>query len=269
MSQPLPEGCWDTHCHIFPAGFDAAIGKSIPATGASLADYRSLCTRLGISRPVFVQPNGYSLDNSALLHVMAEWDGEASAVAAVGPGTDKAELQRLHDAGVRGARVMDLAGGPVPLIMAREVAEMIRPFGWTMIVQLDGSKILEHERLLASFDVPWVLDHFGKFLRRPPSFLEIDALLRLMDRGCTIKLAALTEASHRMRPRYEDLAELVALLVDHRPDRLIWGSNWPHLNDDIGSKPDDLALAETVLSWIPGANRRQIFVDNPARLFGL
>lgn len=225
MSIKLPNGAWDTHCHVFPNGFAPATGKTIPAGGYNLEAYRALCTGLGITCPVFVQSNAYALDNSALVATLNQWGRGARGIAAVAPGTSVAELQRLHDAGVRGARAMDLGGGAVPLAQLEETVAMVRPFGWTTIVQFDGADLLTHFDRLAKLEGDWVLDHFGKFLSAPPSSDVITALFRLMEAGCHVKFAAPAEFSRSGAPDFDDVAAIAKKLIAHAPNRIIWGSN--------------------------------------------
>lgn len=261
-------GVWDTHCHVFPPGFPAAEGKTLPVGGGTLGAYRDLCDRLSISVPVFVQSNAYGLDNAALLATLADWGPGARGVAAVAPGTDEAELRRLHDAGVRGVRIMNLGGGAVGLDRLSATAEMVRPFGWTPIVQFDGSDILDHAALLSSIEGSWVLDHFGKFIAAAPTREQMETIFRLMDGGCCVKLSAPYEFSRSGAPRFEDVAAIAEAVLSHNPQQVIWGSNWPHILNAPDGKPDDVALWDTVIGWIPERHRPDVLIHTPERLFG-
>lgn len=267
MTAKLPAGAWDTHCHVFPMGFPPAVGNAAPAEGDGLAAYRALAARLGVATPVFVQSNAYRLDNAALVATLSGWGEGARGVAAVAPATSNAELQHLHDAGVRGARVMDLGGGAVPLSQLEATIAMVRPFGWTTIVQFDGADLPKHADRLAAIEGNWVLDHYGKFLSAPPSTADLDMLCRLMDGGCHVKFAAAYEFSRTGAPDYEDVATIARRLITHAPERVIWGSNWPHAMNAPDDKPDDLGLLEAVLDWIPERDRNAVFVETPRRLF--
>ena len=263
----LADGAWDTHCHIFPDGFSSAPNCPPAPQGATLTEYRAIAEKLGITRAVVVQPNAYGADNAALIATLNEMGAGTIGIAAVLPGTPREDLDRLHDAGVRGARIMNLGGGAVPLAMLADVLAMIRPLNWVPVVQFDGSEISKHMVVLEAIDTPWVLDHYGKFLSgMTPS--DVDHVKRLMDTHCTIKFAAHYEASQSGAPAYEDINALATTLITHRPDRVIWGSNWPHLLNGPDDKPDDSVLVEDVLSWIPEEHRVDVFVNNAEALFG-
>lgn len=267
MSTALPEGSWDTHCHIFPKGYPSAPDCPSAPAGATLEQYNALKTRLGIEKTVLVQSNAFGTDNTALVATLAEMAGSAVGVAAVSPGTPKEELQRLHDAGVRGARIMDLGGGRVPLSQLEAVIDMVRPFGWVPIVQFDGNALSTHEHRLSAIEIPWVLDHYGKVLGGA-SIEHIEIMKKLQDKNCTIKLAAHYEASSEGPPDYADMGSIAKSVIAHNPERVIWGSNWPHLLNGPDDKPDDQQLLDQVFTWIPDAARMMIFTKNPARMFG-
>jgi D-galactarolactone isomerase len=259
---------WDTHAHVFPAGFAAAPDAPAVPDGPSGVDaYRGMMATLGVTRPVLVQPNAYGLENSALLAGLAALGPDARGVAAVAPDAPAEALRRLHATGVRGARIMDLGGGAVPLDAAPAVAAMVRPLGWTPILQFDGAALPERLPMLAALPGPWVLDHMGKCLGGVAP-AHVDAMRALMDGGCVVKLCAFYEWSRAGPPDYDDAAALAEALVAHRPDALIWGSNWPHLLRAPADRPDDAALLETVLSWLPPSVRKAVFETTPARLFG-
>ncbi len=271
MSRPatkLPAGAWDCHLHIFPPGYPSdANGPPVPQGAVALGDYRAVMDRLGIARPIVVQPNAYQANNDALVATLETLGDGARGVAAVVPGTSMAELERLHAAGVRGARIMDLGGGAVPLSQLSDVAAMIKPLGWRLVVQFDGSSIRTYEPLLSAIEGEWVLDHHGKFLSGIGEG-DVDSVRRLMDGGCVVKFAAPYEWSVDGGPDFADVADISQAFVAHRPDRVIWGSNWPHLLNAPDDKPDDAALLDTVAGWIPPEHHEAVFVTTPKRLFG-
>jgi D-galactarolactone isomerase len=265
---PPAPAVWDAHAHVFVQGHAGAPDAPPPPRGpADLDAYRAIAARLGVTNPVFVQPNAYGLDNGPLVETLAAFGPASSGVAAVTPDTPRAELDRLHAAGVRGARIMDLGGGAVGLAQAPAVARHVAPLGWTLIVQLDGATLPARRETLEAIAAPAVLDHAGKFLD-PPGPAHLDALRRLLDRGWAIKLCAPYEWSRAGPPDYDDVAQIVATLAAHRADRFVWGSNWPHLLREPGDRPDDAALMRRVLDWIPAAQRTEALSALPARLFG-
>ncbi|SMF76047.1 D-galactarolactone isomerase [Tistlia consotensis] len=267
-----PPGATDTHMHIYTrrhAGRPG--GPPPPAQEATVADYRRIQQWLGLQRVVVVQGNAYQADNACLVEALGELGPCARGVAVVTPETGAAELERLTAAGVRGARIMNLPGGAVGLDRIAAVSERVRPFGWHLIVQFDGRDFLAHEAALTALPGPYVVDHIGKFLEPvPPEHPAFQGLLRLVGRGDVyVKLAAPYETSRRGGPLYEDVGRLARALVAAAPDRLLWGSNWPHVGVPRERYPDDAELLDVLLDWAPDeALRRRILVDNPARLYG-
>jgi D-galactarolactone isomerase len=150
--------------------------------------------------------------------------------------------------------------------MAARVAE----FGWHIQLQLDGRTLPDHFAVLHRLPCTLVIDHVGKYLE-PVSVdhQSFRALLRLVANGHTyVKLSAPYEFSRSGPPNYDDVGVLAKAIVRAAPDRVVWATNWPHPTHS-GEKPDDAALLDTLLDWVPDeATRRKTLVDNPARLYG-
>lgn len=266
-----PSGACDCHIHIY----DKTVPLAPTATGeapgwAGLDAYRAVKQRLGLSRAVVVQPTAYGTDNRVTLAAVAALGAERTrCVVTVGPGIAEAELERMHEAGARGARFHMLPGGELPWEALEEVAARIAPLGWHIQVQMDGRSLAERAPLLADLPCAVVIDHVGKFLEP----VETDhpgfrALLRLIERGRTwLKLSAPYEVSREGAPRYADVSRLARAAVKAAPERMIWGSNWPHVSAAI--PPDDADLLDLLLGWAPEeGTRRRILVVNPAALYG-
>ncbi|MEX2631363.1 MAG: amidohydrolase family protein [Tistlia sp.] len=266
-----PPGTTDTHIHIFSEGHAGQPGGPPMPAPATVADYRRFQKWLGLERAVVVQSNAYQLDNACLLEALADFGGDARGIAAVTPETPEAELERMTAAGVLGARIMNLPGGAVGLDRLEAVAARVRPFGWHVIVQLDGRQLPDHEAVLKRLEGPYVVDHVGKFLE--PVALDHAAfrcLLGLVERGnCYVKLSAAYETSQSGAPDYRDVGRLARALVEAAPERMLWASNWPHVGVPRERYPDDVDLLDVLLEWAPDETvRRGILVDNPARLYG-
>lgn len=270
----LPEGAIDTQAHLYLPGYPSQPGGPPNPPGAlpTPDQYRRVMDWLGIGRVVVTQGNAQQFDNANLLACLAEMGEAARGVAAIRPGTDDAEMRRLSDAGVVGLRIMDLPGGAIGLSGLEALDGRAEAFGWLMAVQFDGNRILEQEARLAGLRSRWILDHHGKFLAgAAPDGLEVDAVKRLIDRGnCWFKFAAAYESSRAGGPGYEDVAAVAQVIANHAPERIVWGTNWPHnLAKTDADYPDDGALLDTVLGWFPSDEaRRQALVDTPERLFG-
>lgn len=268
----MPPGAVDTQMHLYMPGFPAAPGAiPLPEAAPGPDEYRQVMAWLGIARVVITQGNAHGQDNANLLACLAAMGPCSRGVAVVTEETPTAEIRRLGEAGVVGARIMDLPGGAVGLDRLAAVGRHLADHDWCLAVQFDGNGILAHRQLLSGLSCRWILDHHGKFLSGiRPDGPEVDLVKRLLDTGrCYFKLAACYESSRRGPPDYEDVAAVTRVIAAHAPDRIIWGTNWPHngarRTEDY---PDDAALLDLVMSWLPDdETRRRCLVDTPAGLF--
>jgi len=249
----LPSGAIDTQMHAYLPGFPALPGGPglPPEPLPTPDDYRKTMDWLGIDRVVVTQGNAHQTHNECLVACLEDLGAIARGVAVITGETSDAELQRLSDAGVVGARIMDLPGGAVGLDRLEEVDDRAAAFGWMMAIQFDGSSILEHLHRLSGLKSDWVLDHHGKFFRgvRPDS-PEIDALKRLIEKGNVwFKFAGCYESSRVGGPDYPDIAAVAREMADFAPERIVWGTNWPHNAAKTSAEyPNDAALLDTSLS---------------------
>lgn len=270
----LPKGTIDSQMHAYLPGFPAlAGGPPLPAGNLPTpAQYRQLMQWLGIDRVVITQGNSHQRDNGNLLACLADMGDVARGVAVIDAETTDAELDALAEAGVVGARIMDLPGGAVGLAALEAVDARASARGWMLAIQFDGSDILTHEARLAQLKSRWVFDHHGKFFSGvTPDSPEIAALKRLIDGGsCWFKFAGCYESSKSGGPEFADIAAVARAIADHAPERIVWGTNWPHnLAREHDQYPDDAALTDTVLGWLADSNARKLaLVDNPEALYG-
>ncbi|KQS75303.1 amidohydrolase [Rhizobium sp. Leaf384] len=271
----FPSGAVDSQMHMYLPGYPAQPGgPDLPAGSLPDADqYRAFMAWLGIDRVIITQGNAHQRDNENLIACLAEMGNVARGVAVIDATTSERELDRLSAAGVVGVRIMDLPGGAVGLDALETVDAMAASRGWMLAVQFDGNRILDHAPRLKALKARWVFDHHGKFFAgATPDGPEITALRQLMDGGrCWFKFAGAYESSRTGGPDYADVAAFSKVLAAHAPERIVWGSNWPHnLAKTQDAYPDDVALTDTVLGWIGDeAAVRQALVDNPEELFGL
>ena len=267
-----PAGTCDTHMHFYGAMYPKHPDGPPPPPDATVEHYRHVMQRLGIARVVVVQPNAYGDDNRCTMDAVARLGpAVARAVVVVKPEVGDAELERLDAAGARGVRIMCLPGGHLKWEVMDRVIARVRPFGWHPIVQFDGREMVEREAQLKAIEVPYVIDHVGKFLEPVATdHAAFKALLRLVERGnCYVKLSAVYETSKAGRPHYWDVGALAKALVAAAPERMLWASNWPHPGQTGASYPDDATMLDLLLEWAPReADRHKILVDNPARLYG-
>lgn len=269
----VPRGTIDTQMHMYLPGFpQQAGGPPVPEGTPGPDEYRRLMNWLGIDRVVITQGNAHQRDNGNLIACLRAMGTMARGVAVITRDTPLDELQELTDVGVVGARIMDLPGGAVDLSHLEEVDSLAQELGWCIAVQLDGSNILDHEARLGAIKSRWILDHHGKFFAGvTPDSPQIAALKRLIDKGnCWFKFAGCYESSRSGGPDFEDIAAVARDIATYAPDRIIWGTNWPHNNAKTKEEyPDDADLMDTVLSWLPSDEaRRKALVANPEELFG-
>ena len=271
----LPAHSCDAHAHVFgPQRRYAYSPERIYTPPDALpADYLGLLDTLGVERAVLVQPSVYGSDNQALLDALAQDPQRLRGVAVIEPKTPRAELDRLHALGVRGVRcnVVDVkdSQGTLPLAQLHALAELIAPLGWhlELLVHVDAHPALD--RVLADFPVDLVFGHLGYMARGQgvdaPGFV---ALLRLLQRGrAWIKLSGPYRISAHGLP-YPDVTPLAQALVAAAPDRVVWGSDWPHVMLN-GPMPNDGALCDLLADWLPDADLLEhVLVRNPAQLYG-
>jgi len=266
----VPRGACDCHAHIFGPqdryGYQPERRYTPP--DASLADYLALLDRLGIERGILVQPSIYGTDNSAMLAAMQAGRHRLRAVAVVDPSISDNELGWMNSRGVRGARLNlrfeEIASEEHVSALARRILS----FGWHLQLYARGNDIRRLERVLMSLPVDIVIDHMGE----PPVADGVigeafQSLLRLLRNGrCWVKLSGPMRMSAEQFP-YADMLPFVRELAETRPDRLIWGSDWPHPNL-VTRMPNDGDLLDLLGIWIPDeAMRDRILVDNPAELY--
>lgn len=268
----MPAGAVDTQLHLYQPGFPAQPGgPALPKAPPGLAEYRQVMVWLGIERFVVTQGNAHQFDNGNLVAALAEAGSVARGVAVISANTSDAEMEVLAEAGVVGARIMDLPGGAVGLDQLEEIDARASAAGWMMAVQFNGSDIAGHFDRLSALRSNWVFDHHGKFFRgAAPDGPEVDLLKRLIDGGnCWFKFAGCYESSRDGEPEYSDIAAIARVIAAYAPDRIVWGTNFPHNQaTTTADYPDDAALLDTSLSWLPDdRGRRLALVENPEALY--
>lgn len=269
----LPAGAVDTQIHLYLPDHPAMPGgPAVPEGCPGPEDYRQVMDWLGLSRVVVTQGNAHQKDNTSLVASLKAMGDCARGVAVISGETTDAEIEELHAASVRGARIMDLPGGAVGLSELAEVDARAAAAGWMVAVQFNGSDIEQHYERLAAIRSPWVLDHHGKFFRgAAPDGPEAAMVKRLLDKGnCYFKFAACYKSSQIGGPDYPDIAAFSRVIAEHAPERIVWGTNWPH-NSALTTEdyPDEAALMDTTLGWLPNEGARYLaLVDNPVELYG-
>ncbi|GED21423.1 amidohydrolase family protein [Halomonas halmophila] len=266
-----PPGATDCHIHLYLPGYEAQPGGPPIPELATVEDYRQLQRWLSLERVVVTQSNAYQCDNSALLESLRQL-GTATArgVAVVTPDTPEKELEAWHALGVRGARIMNLPGGAMTSAEMPEIERRVRSLGWHLMVQFNGRHLEQHLAALRRLESDYIIDHIGKFMDPVPADdVRVDEILRLLDRGnAWLKVCAGYEASLEGGPHYPDVGAIARRVIEHAPERILWGSNWPHVGVSRDRYPNDAEQLDVLLEWASPAVRQRILVDNPATLYG-
>lgn len=263
----LPDGTVDTHFHVFRTGVPLASPRSYTPQVRTLADWQAYATAVNIARGVLVQPSVYGFDNSVLLEALAADPTNLRGIVVLHPETDKSEFQRLDRLGVRGIRVNTRNKGGLPFTSIAALSARIADLGWMLQFQVRPEQLEEIGALLPAIACPVVLDHLGFLdLEAADAGEQVAKIQHLLDApDCYIKLSApyrLTRTAAYVR--FGDAAR--QLLASH-PERLLWGSDWPH-TELFDQMPDDAELIELTHEWLgSGSALRQVLVTNAEALF--
>ena len=267
-----PSVATDTHFHIFgPAeGYPYVSDREYTPPDALPAACRHLFQTLGIGRAVLVQPSVYGADNRCAMDSAAKLGVSARVIVVVPYDTPDKELRRLHEGGARGVRFIIAHAGGLPLADLERFSARVKEMGWHIQLLLRSNDLAALEPRLAKLPSDIVIDHMG-FVRSVDGGVEqpaFQALLRLLRGGrCWIKFSGAYRLSVDT-PAYRDLAPFAQALVEVRPDRLLWGSDWPHAVFK-GRMPNTTDLFDLLIDWVPDEKTRaRILVENPATLFG-
>jgi D-galactarolactone isomerase len=273
-----PPGACDCHHHIYdPVRFPPSRPEANQVPNARLEDYRLLQRRIGTTRNVVVTPAPYPStvgDNLATLDAVKQLSPNARGVAIVYPQITDAELKTLDAGGIRGIRFSLTSGRPGAASTAtpeaiEALSKRVNALGWHVQFNTTAEQIVASEDLLNRLASPIVLDHMGHIPQ--PAGLDhpaVAVIRRLIDKGRTwVKLSVTYDSSKDGPPGYADVSKLAQALVKAAPQRLVWGSNWPHPSEP--NKPDDAVLFDLMAQWAPEeATRNRILVQNPEALYG-
>jgi predicted TIM-barrel fold metal-dependent hydrolase len=263
---PLPKGACDSHLHVFAADAPLTAPRNYTPQILTLDDWLVLAAFLGIERGVLVQPSVYGRDNGVLLAALKAALDRLRGVVVVDPDISDQALRHLDSVGVRGVRINMRNVGGLALDTADTLARRIAPLGWHLQFQVGPSSYADLAGMLPRLAVPVVIDHIGLVPLDHGAEGALRDLLRLIESGrCHIKLSG----AYRVAPagRRSGLATIVAALVSARPDRLLWGTDWPHTELWEGM-PDDAGLVDEAMTWLADdATRTLVCVSNPAALY--
>ncbi len=264
----MPAKACDCHHHIYDRRFPAHPSASLLPDDASVQDYRLLQQRLGLQRNVIVQPSTYGVDNRLLVNALQAFGPQARGVAVVAASVTDTELAALHAAGVRGIRFNLSFLVEITEAMMEPLARRIAPLGWHMQINGTADRLLPLAATLRRLACPIVFDHIGQLPQpqgiRHPAFALYKDLLTEGKAWFKLSGAYLTART----ADYADVAHVAQSLAALAPQRMVWGSDWPHPTKKAGEKPDDAQLLNLLGQWFSEPQRRRILVDNPATLYG-
>lgn len=276
LSRPkwkLPPGAWDTHFHILgpQARFPYAPTRKYTPPDATLDQCYALHEALGIERGLVVHANTHGFDNSVDLDTASRSNGRYLAVVRLDEKATRQQCAKLHEAGARGVRFAfnPQHGGTLDLKAFNHVMTCIEGLGWFVELHFDGAALPDLEEWLKSIEAVVVIDHFGRI--DPRHGLEQRPFLILEELACRqnvwVKFSGADRISKTGAP-YADVVPFAHRLLEVAPDRIVWGSDWPHTGlFDAARVPDDGGLLDALVDFVPDdALRHRILVDNPQRL---
>jgi len=271
----LPSGACDTHAHIMgpKARYAYSPTRIYTPPDCLLPDYLRMLATLGVERAVLVQPSVYGTDNMVMLEAMKAAGNRFRGVAVVADSISDAELKQLDAAGVRGVRVnivdvKDRKPGTLPMDALKNLARRVAPLGWHMEFLMHADEFSDLDRAFADFPVEVVLGHLGYLsIGKQPNDPGFRALLRLVGTGrAWVKLTGPYRITTAPLP-YPDTVVFAKALLQANRERVIWGTDWPHVMMK-GAMPNDGDLADLLSDWVPDSGtREQVLARNPATLY--
>jgi predicted TIM-barrel fold metal-dependent hydrolase len=270
-----PPGTCDTHCHLFgpPQVFPYSERRRYTPPAAPFEHYMMMLDVIGVDRGIVVQPNVHDTDNRVSIDAIARSNGRLRGVGRIDDDTSDQELEAMHAGGIRGIRFEFVEGrrGSTNIPLFERMIERIRPLGWHIELHVDPNVLVQHADWFRGLDLISVVDHLARIQTSDgidqPGF---KLLLELMERpNYWVKISGADQRTNAPYP-YADVVPFAHALIAKAPDRVIWGTNWPHSNMFVyGRTPNDGLLLNLMLDFAPDESiRNRILVDNPARLFG-
>lgn len=269
---PSPGAC-DSHIHVYDPRFPMSRPGLRGMANASVADYRKVQALNGTTRTIVVQPAAYHTDNAVTVDAVAQLGiDHARGVGVLHPDVEEATLGKLHEGGIRGLRFTqhDPRTAVTTPDMIEPLGRRIHEYGWHAQIHMRGEQLVEHAAIIERLPCARVIDHMGRLPlpegTRHPAFALI---AKWIERGDTwVKLSGAYLNTREGPPGYADASAIARAFVALAPDRLVWGSDWPHPTE-AASPPDEARLFALLGEWAGSeAIRRRILVDNPAALYG-
>ncbi|MBS0430417.1 MAG: amidohydrolase family protein [Proteobacteria bacterium] len=268
----LPAGACDAHVHVYDARYRAVPGARLTPPDASVADYRRLQQRTGLRRCVLVTPSTYGTDNRPMLQALQALGDDARGVAVIDGTEPDAELERLHAQGVRGVRLNLSLGVGTHAAMLMPIAQRIAPLGWHLQLLMPADVLQARADMLSALPVPLVFDHFARLspadTGRHPAHAVVLQLLQAGQAWIKLSGGYLVSPTHSTDdPALDTLARS---FLEAAPERVVWGSDWPHATASAGLQPlpDDARQLDRLAQWTGSELFARVLVHNPAALYG-
>ena len=231
---------------------------------------QELHSTLGLQRAVIVHASCHGADMRVTLDAIARSDGRYRGTAIIDFSVSEKDFQRMHDGGIRGVRfnfVRHLGGRP-DMGFFKKTVERLRAMGWHLILHLDAEDLVEFESTFHKLPVPFIIDHMGRVKAaaglQQPAFKVL--LESMKNERCWVKICGAERVSSG-GPPFTDAVPFARALIETAPDRVLWGTDWPHPN--VKWLPDDAALVDLFPLMAPTPELQyKILVENPARLYG-
>jgi predicted TIM-barrel fold metal-dependent hydrolase len=267
-----PPGACDTHIHLFGPAAKYPFAPDSPYTSrdALPATFIALQDRLGLSTAVIVSPGAYGRNYALLADVLAKYPQRFRGIALLRDDTPPSEIGRLTKLGARGMRMMSAKRGQHVPNLSPALAKRVHEHGWHIQFYPHGTDIVDYADKLLALPNPVVLDHFASIpaaggLDQP----AVKAVQKMLDTGRVwLKLSGPMRCTGENFP-YPSVTPLARLFVKHAPERMVWGSDWPHVNLDGREMPNDGDLLDLLAEWVPDvALRNRILTQNAKKLYG-
>jgi 2-pyrone-4,6-dicarboxylate lactonase len=270
----VPSGAWEAHAHVIghAAEYPFVPGRHFNPPPASSADFVAMLDRTGMQYGVVVQVSVHGTDNRLLLKALGEYPGRLCGVAVIEPTISDKEILALKVAGVRGIRILDIVGGGIGLKNLEVLADRCAEVGWHIQVATRGESYPGIAGRLLKLRVPFIIDHMGwcaaeKGVESP----EFQAVLHIVrNSNCHLKLSGGFRLSAQAYP-FRDVVPFAQTLIEAAPDRMVWGSDWPHVGlYDPAVVPDVGRILDGLADYTDDIEQqRRILVTNPARFYGI
>lgn len=268
----MPRGATDCHVHVFGPQhiYPFSPLRSYTPEDCTVEDLEQVHATLGIDRVVIVHGGAHGTDNRVTLAALDRNPATRRGVAVIPSGLPRQELEDMHRRGMRGCRMSTVVSGGASFAHLRALSEETLDLGWHLVLHFNrADELVEVAPSLKELRSNFVLDHMARIsAQEGVDSVPFATLMRLLDTDrCWVKLASLYRLSAEPFP-HRDMLPMIERVVAHRPDRILWGSNWPHPICPV-PMPNDGDLVDLIPLWLPDERAQRLaLVDNPAALYG-